>query len=660
MPRAYRYGPYDDGPDPLAAPYDVAEALDALGDEVLEGASPAQALRDLLRRGGQRLTGLDELRRQARRRAREIRDRGQLDGTLAQVRALLDKAVGEERAALFPDPDDGARLRERQLDDLPSDAARAVQELADYEWVSPRARETFDQLKDLLRREVLDRQFTGMKQALANPDPAAQQRIKDMLAELNQMLEADARGEHTQADFDTFMDSYGDLFPDQPGNLEELVDSLARRAAAAQRMMNSLTPAQRAELGDLMDQALSDLDLAAAMGQLSDELRARRPDLDWSGREQMTGEDGLGVGDATTALEDLADLAGLAETLGQSYPGASLGDVDEEAVRRALGRGAVDDLEQLRRIERELERQGYLQRTDGRLELTAKAVRRMGRTALRRVFSSLEAARQGGHDMRDAGAAGELTGASRAWEFGDEQPIDVVRTVANAVRRNVRTGPRVDPVDGGPRTSVALAVEDFTVHETERRTSAAVCLLVDLSYSMVLNGTWGAAKQTALALETLISSQFPQDALQVVGFSNYARRLGPGEVATLDSDMVQGTNLQHALMVAGRFLDRHPASDPVVLVVTDVEPTAHLLRDGEAFFDWPPAPQTLELTLAEVDRMTRRGATLNIFMLADEPRLQTFVQEVARRNGGRVFSPDADRLGEYVVSDFLRTRHGAR
>jgi uncharacterized protein with von Willebrand factor type A (vWA) domain len=650
MSTAYRYGAYDDGPDPLEAPYDVAEALDTLGDDVMEGASAAQALRDLMRRGNERLRGLDALRREARRRAREVRDRGQLDGTLEEVRALLDKAVGQERAELFPDPDDAARLREQQLDGLPDDTARAVRELSEYDWRSPQARQTFEELKDLLRREVLDRQFRGMKAALENPDPQAQQRIKDMMADLNAMLDADARGEHTPEDFDAFMDKYGDLFPENPADLEELVDSLARRAAAAQRMMNSLTPSQRAELGELMDQALGDLDLAAEMGRLSDQLRARRPDLDWSGREQMTGEDGLGVGDATTALQDLADLGEIEQTLGQSYPGASLGDIDEDAVRRALGRGAVDDLEQLRRIERELERQGYLQRTDGRLELTAKAVRRLGRTALRRVFSSLEAARQGSHDVRDAGAAGELTGASRAWVFGDEQPLDVVRTVANAVRRG----------GSGDERGVRLSVEDFEVQETERRTSAAVCLLVDLSYSMVLNNTWGAAKQTALALETLIATQFPQDALQVVGFSNYARPLSPGQVATLDSDMVQGTNLQHALMLAGRFIDRHPQSDPVVLVVTDGEPTAHLLRDGEAFFDWPPAPETLELTLAEVDRMTRRGASLNIFMLGDEPRLRDFVEEVARRNGGRVFCPDADRLGEYVVSDFLRARRARR
>jgi len=636
---AYRYGPYDDGPDPLAAPYDAGAALDELGQDVLEGTSPAEALRDLLARGTDQLRGLDSLRREARRRARELRDTNRLDGTLEQVRELLDRAVQLERTALFPDPDDGARLAEAQLDSLPEDTAQAVRELTDYRWRSPQAQAAFDELKDLLRREVLDRQFRGMKQALENPDPQAQQKIKDMLADLNAMLDADAKGEHTK---------HGELFPEQPETLDELVDSLARRAAAAERMMNSLTPEQRAELGDLMQQALSDLDLAAEMGRLNDQLRARRPELDWTGRERMRGDEGLGVGDATSALEELADLGAVENALGQEYAGSSLADIDEEAVRRALGRAAVDDLERLRRIERELEQQGYLQRSDGALELTAKAVRRLGRTALRKVFSSLESARQGAHDVHDAGAAGELTGSSRAWAFGDEQPLDVVRTVANAVLRT--------PV--GDR--IRLVAGDFEVRETERRTSAAVCLLVDLSYSMVINDTWGPAKQTALALETLVATQFPQDALQVIGFSNYARILRPGDIATVEPEYVQGTNLQHALMLAGRFVERHPGSEPVVLVVTDGEPTAHLTRSGEAVFDWPPDPHTLELTLAEVDRMTRRGATLNVFMLGDEPRLVEFVDEVARRNGGRVFAPDADRLGEFVVSDYLRTRRAFR
>ncbi|TYK49307.1 vWA domain-containing protein [Actinomadura decatromicini] len=676
----YRYGAYEDGPDPLAPPYDVRDALDAMGDSVLDGTRPDDALRELLRRGlpgARNRRGLDDMLRQVRERRRALRDRGRLDGTLEEARALLDTAIGQERAELFPDPGDDARLREAELDTLPSDTSQAIRRLSGYDWRSDAARATFERLKDLLRREVLDSQFQGMKQALENSDPAAMERVKDMMAALNRMLDRDARGEHTQADFDRFMDEYGDMFPDAPANLEELVDSLARRAAAMDRLLASLSPEQRAELAGLMDQVMQDAGLAMEMSRLGDALRSRRPDLGWGQPEQMTGEDPLGMGDATTALAELADLSELEAALGQDYPGARLDDVDEEAVRRALGRQAVDDLAELRRIEAELERQGYLRRNRGKLELTPKAVRRLGETALRRVFAQLTTGRQGDHEQRDAGQAGELTGASREWRFGDEQPLDVVRTVSNAIRRSamegaagptapastasvIEPGPPSAPQSNGRANGVRLGVDDFEVHETERRTGAAVCLLVDLSYSMVLRGTWAVAKQTTLALHTLVTSKFPQDAIQIIGFSNYARVLHPTEMAGLDWDMVQGTNLHHALMIAGRHLDRHPDFEPIVLVVTDGEPTAHLRPDGRSLFDYPPSTDTLVLTLAEVDKMTRRGACMNFFMLAEDRRLVSFVEEVARRNGGRVFAPDADRLGEYVVSDYLRVRRGRR
>jgi len=651
--RSYRYGEYDGGPDPLAAPYDVRGALDDMGDEILGGGTPAEALRDLLRRGWQGRRGLDDLLRKVRERSRELRSRGRLDGMLEQARALLDTAIGQERAELFPDPSDDARLREADLDALPDDTSRAIRQLADYDWRSQAARETFDKLRDLLRKEVLDSQFRGMKEALENPDPAAMQRVKDMLADLRGMLDADSRGEHTQQDFDQFMQQYGDMFPDNPANLEELVDSLVRRMMAAERLLASLSDEQREELAGLMAQALDDAGLAAEMAALGDALRARRPELGAPQRGvRMSGEDPLGLGDATSAVADLADLAELESALAQDYAGANMEDIDEEAVRRAFGRQAVDDLEALRRIERELQRQGYLTNNGGNLELTPKAVRRIGDTALRRVFAGLEnGARTGDHDRQDAGQAGDLTGATREWEFGDEQPIDVPRTVRSALLRNA--------AEGGSQGRVKLSPRDFQVAETERRSAAAVCLLVDLSYSMALRGTWAAAKQTALALHALLRSKYPQDAIQVVGFSNYARELRETELAGLGWDMVQGTNLHHALMLAGRHLDRHPEHEPVVLIVTDGEPTAHLQRDGRPWFDWPPAPETLELTLAEVDKMTRRHAALNIFMLADDDRLSAFVDNVAKRNGGRVLRAAPEHLGEYVVNDFLRTR-GAR
>ncbi len=653
----YRYGPYTDGPDPLAPPYDVRGALDALGDSVLEGSTPGDALRELQRRGVPGRRGLDDLLRRVRDRQREIRSSGRLNGTLDQVRSLLDTAIGQERAELFPDPSDEARLREADLDALPSDTAQAVRQLADYAWRSAAARETFDRLKDLLRREVLDSQFRGMKQVLQNPDPEAMQRVKDMLAELNTMLEADARGDHTPEDFERFMENYGELFPDNPENLEELVDSLVRRMAAADRLMASLSREQREELAGLMTQALDDAGLAVEMTRLSDMLRARRPDMESGQGETMMGDEPLGLGDATTALADLADLAELENALGQDYPGARLDDIAEDAVRRAFGRQAVDDVEALRRVERELEEQGYLNRNGGRLDLTPRAVRRLGETALRRVFPGLSTGRRGDHDRRDAGQAGELTGSSRAWEFGDEQPIDTAATVRKALLRQARTEPDTRRREV---SRVRLDPGDFEVAETEQRGGAAVSLLVDLSYSMALRGTWAAAKQTALALHALMRMRFPQDALQVVGFSNYARELRETELAGLGWEMVQGTNLHHALVLAGRHLDRHPEQEPVVLIVTDGEPTAHLQRDGRSWFDWPPAPETLQLTLAEVDKMTRRGAALNIFMLAEDDRLTAFVDNVARRNGGRVLRAQPERLGEYVVKDFLRTRRAER
>ncbi|GAA3723313.1 uncharacterized protein with von Willebrand factor type A (vWA) domain [Spinactinospora alkalitolerans] len=644
----FRYGEYHDGPDPLRPPYDVRAALDDLGRSVMSGAKPLRALRDLLRRGTQGVSGLDDLLRQVRERRERLRSGSRLDGTLEQARALLDRAVGQERAELFPDPSDDARLRESELDALPSDTSAAVRRLADYQWRSAAARETFEELRDLLRREILDSRFRGMKQALQNGDPEQMRRVRAMVEALNAMLAADDRGEHTQADFDRFMAEYGDFFPDAPRDLAELVDSLARRAAAAQRLMNSLTPEQRAELQGLMEQSTAEAGLDDAMERLSGALRARRPDLAWSGAEQMDGAEGMGMGDATTALEELGELAELDSSLNQDYAGAGLDDIDEEAVRRALGRSAVDDLSRLRELERELRDQGFLRGSRNRLELTPKAVRRLGETALRDVFTDSAATRPGHHSADAAGQAGEPTGATRPWRFGDEQPLDVVRTLSNAAARG--------RAPGGAPGAIRLRPDDFEVVETERRDAAAVCLLVDLSYSMALRDLWGTAKQTAMALHSLVTTRFPQDAVQVVGFSDYARELPADGLAELEWEPVQGTNLQHALLLAGRHLDRHPEFEPIVLVVTDGEPTAHLERDGSAAFSWPPSPQTTALTLAEVDRMTRRGAALNVFLLAEDPRLEAFVEEVGRRNGGRVVRPGPARLGSYVVHDFLNRR----
>jgi uncharacterized protein with von Willebrand factor type A (vWA) domain len=642
----FRYGPWRGGPDPLAPPYDIRAALDAVGHDVLAGGSLPEALRDLMRRGLDGRRGLDELAERVRRMRARARRRGDLAGTLDQVRAALDQALAAERDTLAGEDTDQARLAEMELATLPDDVAGAVRALDGYDWHSPDARATYESIKAMLRHQILGAQFAGMMRALSGEDPEAMRRVRDMLADLNALLAAHARGEDTADRFHEFMERHGELFPEQPRNVDELIDALARRQAAAQRMLASLAPEQRSQLAQLISQALSDPDLAAEMAALADNLRALRPGLD-QGRpvDMRPGGDPLGYRDAVEAVAELADLEALERQLAQRHPGATLDDVDVEMLERRLGSDAASDLRALRELERELERQGYLSRSDDGLRLTPRAVRRLGETALRRVFAVLEASGRGDHDDHRAGSADEPTGLSRPWMFGDELPIDAVRTVANALRR-------------GGLGDGTLLVEDFEVVETERRTTAAVALCVDLSYSMVNEGRWGPMKQTALALSHLVQTRFRQDALQVIGFNILARTLSPVQLAAVDPEWVQGTNLQHALLLAARHLRRHPDAEPVVLVVTDGEPTAHLLPDGTPYFDWPTTMETLRATVGQVDELSRYGAAVNFFMLGDDPGLARFVDAVARRAGGRVFTPDLSRLGEYVVADYLRARRG--
>ncbi|MCW6005433.1 hypothetical protein K1W54_12695 [Micromonospora sp. CPCC 205371] len=642
----YRYGAWRGGPDPLAPPYDVRAAVDRVGSEVLGGGSLRDALRNLLRRGPDGGRGLDELAARARRLRREAMRRGNLDGAVTRSQALLDQALAAERDELSRRPGDDARFARARLDNLPRSTARAVEELSDYEWASDEARGLYQQILDGLRDEVLEQRFAGLREGLS--DPAAQQRMAEMLRDLNDLLDRHARGEDTTDTFAEFMRRHGDYFPEKPATVDELIDALARRAAAGERLMRSLSPQQQEELSRLMAQALGNAGLAGEMDRLTANLRTLRPDLAWDRRAQVRGREGLGYGEAAGALAEIGDLDDLLDQLGQEHPGATLDDVDVESVERILGRDAAGDVRRLQELERELRRQGWVTRGADGLTLSPKALRRLGATALRTVFADLSGRRRGEHDLRDAGAAGEITGASRAWAYGDEQPIDVVRTVGNAVRRR------------GEAVPVELTVDDFEVVETERRASAAVALCVDLSFSMVADGRWGPMKQTALALSHLVATKFPQDALQIVGFGRYAMPLTPTELAAVEPDYVQGTNLHHALKLAGRHLRKHSGSEPVVLVVTDGEPTAHLEADGEAVFYWPPLRETVEATITEVDQLTRYGATLNLFMLGEDEALRRFVDAVARRSGGRVFTPDAEDLGRYVVADYIRARRGRR
>jgi uncharacterized protein with von Willebrand factor type A (vWA) domain len=649
-----RYSAYTGGPDPLAPPVDLREALEQIGRDVMEGASPRRALSELLRRGTDSVRGADRLAAEVNRRRRELLERNNLDGTLQEIKKLLDEAVLAERKELARALDDDARFQEMRIESLSPSPAKAVQELADYDWRSAEARQRYEQIKDLLGREMLDQRFAGMKQALENATDEDRQAVTEMLDDLNDLLDKHSRGQDTREDFENFMAKHGRHFPENPRNVEELLDSLAQRAAAAQRFRNSLSAEQRAELDALAQQAFGSPALMEALGRLDSHLRAARPGEDWDGSARFSGDNPLGMGQGAQALADIGELEQLAEQLAQSYPGASMDDVDLDALARQLGDQAAVDARTLADLERALMNQGFFDRgSDGQWKLSPKAMRQLGQAALRDVAQRLSG-RQGERETRRAGAAGELTGATRAWEFGDSEPWNVTRTITNAVLR--RAG---SDADGGP---IRIAVEDVEVSETETRSQAAVALLVDTSFSMVMENRWLPMKRTALALHHLVGTRFRSDALQIIAFGRHARTVTAAELTGLEGVYEQGTNLHHALALAGRHLRRHPNAQPVVLVVTDGEPTAHLENFGgsgrrpSVFFDYPPHPRTIAHTVRGFDDVARLGAQVTIFRLGDDPGLARFIDQVARRVEGRVVEPDLDGLGAAVVGDYLRSR----
>ncbi|MFS0717877.1 VWA domain-containing protein [Arthrobacter sp. 1P04PC] len=651
-----RYGRYAGGPDPLAPPVDLTEALDAVAEDVMAGYSPRRALQEYLRRGGRNRDGLDELAGRIQQRRKDLLGRHKLDGTLEEVRELLDTAVLEERKQLARDvrmDDTDRAFRDMQMQNLPASTAAAVNELSSYDWQSSTAREAYEQIKDLLGREALEQRFAGMKQALEGATDEDRAAVAAMLGDLNELLDKHRRGEDTDQDFQDFMASHGDFFPENPQSVEELIDALAKRAAAGQRMMRSMTAEQRAELMQLSAQAFGSPELMAQLGQLDANLQALRPGEDWSGSERFEGEEGLGLGDGTGVLQDLAELDELADQLSQSYNGSSLDDVDLDALARQLGQDAAVSARTLAEIEKAMHDGGFLRRgADGDLSLSPQAMRRLGRSLLRDTAKQLSG-RQGRRETRAAGAAGEQTGSSRPWQFGDAEPWDVTRTITNAIRRTIGDG-------GDPRHGLRLAVDDIEITETEARTQAAVALLVDVSFSMAAEGRWVPMKRTALALHHLVSTRFRGDRLQLISFGRYAQTMDIGELTALPALREQGTNLHHGLLLAGRFFRKHPSMQPVLLVVTDGEPTAHLEADGESWFNWPPDAETIRLTVAELDRLGRGGVQATFFRLGEDPGLERFVARMARRVEGRVVAPDTGDLGAAVVGEYLRAHFRGR
>lgn len=628
-----RYRKYTPGPDPLAPPPDLTKAVRAIADDVMFGYSAEHAMREYLRR-----EGYDDFLRQIAERRQELLQKTNLGGTLQEAKKLLDDALLAERGQLARDVemDDLDRtMREMTLDNLPTSPAAAVTELTSYDWASSEAREKYRQIQDLIGRELLDQRFTGMKEALEGATDEDRAAIAEMLRDLNVLLGKHRAGMATDEDFRNYMSKHGQQFPENPRNIDELVELLAQRSAAAQRLLNSMTPEQRAELMQLAAQAFGSEELMNLVGELDANLRGIRPDLDWHGSESFEGEGPMGLGDATRAMRDLGRLDQLADAMSAARP-----EIDLDEVADLLGKDAATNAKMLRDLEKALRNSGLLNKGEkGNLQLSPKALRMLGRELLGDATRSLS----GQRDSRDTGHLGEPTGGTRPYQFGDTQPWDTTRTIVNAMQRAWAGG-----------ASISISPEDIEVVETEARTRNAVALLVDTSFSMAMEGRWAPMKQTALALHHLISTQFRDDELTLIGFGRYAQTMSIEELTALPPIQEQGTNLHHALLLADQFFSRHANMDRTLLIVTDGEPTSMLTDWGETHFSWPTDRITLAKTVQALDQVTKRGAHTTFFRLVDDPGLVALLGAMADRTGARVVAPDLSQLGGAVVGEYLR------
>lgn len=643
------YGPYQGGADPLAPLLDLGTGVDELGERILQGQSVQEAIRDLMRTGSKGRKGLQQMYRQIQDRYNKLRQSGSMNGLLDELHAMLDEALDIERGALFPDPSDDARFAEATLDALPSDVPNAMKELDHYQWRSPLAEKIYADMKQRLKNDLIDQQFNGMSDALKDlADPEKNAAIAAMMQDLNKLLSDHRAGNATQEDYEKFIEKHKNFFPNPAVTLDEFIDELARQSAAMDRMLASMTPEQRDELAAAMQQAYSELGLTDQIAELAENLKALRPEFSRKAGTALNGESLSSLSDATQALAEMGDLETLARQMGEADATGNAAEIDLDLVEQVLGRAGRDEFSAMQQLQRELQEQGFILQDSDSLVLSAKAVRRIGQSALAEVFKHLDSTARGEHQMFKQGESGEVTGTHRRWSFGDDGTIDVVRTVQNATARRLAAG-----------ASTVLHPDDFDVAETENLTKAAVVLLVDQSYSMLLNQTWGAAKTMALALHSLSSTKYPFDAFQVISFANLAQVVNPMKIPDLQASQTPGTNLQHALILAGKFLDKHPGSQRIVMVVTDGEPTAHLEGEGDWYFNWPPDFETIDLTIKAIDEMTRRKVSITWFRLGDDPGLERFLDSMARRNGGKVLSTNPNSLGDYVIRDYVNKRRSA-
>jgi uncharacterized protein with von Willebrand factor type A (vWA) domain len=421
---------------------------------------------------------------------------------------------------------------------------------------------------------------------------------------------------------------------------------MQKQMAQMQSLMNSMSPQQRRELENMMNSMLQDDRLRLDLARLAANLEQLYPMRGLNQRYPFQGDESLNLGEAMDLMQRLQDMDSLeGELRDVQYGRRGLNQVDPERVRELMGDEDAAALEQLGEISRLLEDAGYVERNGNKLELTPRGMRKIGQKALKDIFSHMKKDSFGRHKTVLSGVGGERTDISKKYEFGDPFLLDLEETVMNAVFRE------------GVGTPVHIIPRDFEVYRTELMTSSSTVLMLDMSRSMILRNCWAAAKKVALALNHLITTQFPRDNLYIIGFSDRARELKAEGLNNVTwSEYVYGTNMQHGFAMSRKLLAQHKGGNKQIIMITDGEPTAHIEEDGQPYFNYPPTPRTISETLKEVQRCTRDQIVINTFMLERSRYLAHFIEQMTKINKGRAFYASPENLGEYILVDYVESK----
>ncbi|MBN9492341.1 VWA domain-containing protein [bacterium] len=536
-----------------------------------------------------------------------------------------------------------ANKKKDYLEGLPEDVAGQVKQLQDYEFMDPDAQQKFNELLESLKKAMTETFFKDLYDQIANMSPEDMQRMKDMVRDLNKMMQDRLAG--NEPDFDQFMQQYGDLFGDNPPqSLDELISQMQHQMGQMQSLLDSLPGEMRSQLQDLLADKVGDPELQQMLGELGQNLEYLSPMRDLRNQYPFRGEEEIDLQSAMRLMDQMQSIDEVERQLERTQYGGEIDDIDADKLEELLGPEAKETLDQLKQFLEILEEAGYIRKKGNNWELTPRGTRKIGQRALGEIYAQLKQDSFGKHEVRESGFGGERIDTTKPYEFGDPFYLDIQKTIMNSMYRN------------GPGTPVHLKPDDFEVARTEMLTQTATVIMLDLSWSMALRGSFQAAKKVALALNNLISSQYARDSLYIIGFSAYARELNAEQLPYVRWDeSVLGTNMHHALMIAQKLLAKHTAGTRQIIMISDGEPTAHLEK-GRSYFAYPPSPITIRETLKEVKRCTQKRITINTFMLDRNYYLKEFVNQVAKINKGRVFYTTPDKLGEYILVDYVASK----